>query len=340
MRLRSPLAVLLTLALTATAFAQRRDLSVGDAAPGLNIEQWVKGPETTIENGRTYVVYFWATHCTECVKAMPVLTGLQDRYGDRLTIIGISTEESEVVERFVTSQGSNMNIVVAADRRRGTERAWMGAADVDDMPAVFIVDHRGQVQFIGSPLEERFTSVLPLVLSKRYDARLFEQAQPMIDAARGARKVRNWRMCFKMLDDIIKVDPTVFGLYTLEKLEIMLVDMNDATQASVYANEILERYADDAGVLAALAEMIVTSPKIPDDKRDLDLAMRAAEAAAKVSDRNDPTGYSVQALVHYHAGRMDKAISLQRKAYFIARPEDKPGFKRVLKSYQEAATRG
>ena len=101
-------------------------LKVGDPAPGLSIEEWVKGDETTLENGTTYVVEFWATWCGPCKKSIPHLTELQQQYEpDQLRIIGVSTEEADVVSQFVRRQGRKMDYTVVVDKRQATSRSWM-----------------------------------------------------------------------------------------------------------------------------------------------------------------------------------------------------------------------
>ena len=77
MRLGNLLCVALCLALTSVAVAQRKQLSVGDPAPGLDIDMWVKGEEVSIESGKVYVIDFWATWCVPCRRSIPHLSELQ-----------------------------------------------------------------------------------------------------------------------------------------------------------------------------------------------------------------------------------------------------------------------
>ena len=124
MRLRNSLfatsVTVLCLAMASSAYGQKNKLNIGDDAPGLDIEQWVSGGETTIERGQVYIVEFWATWCVPCKASIPHLNELQNDYGDRgLTVIGISTEEPDVVAPWVKAQGSRMGYTARHGCRSG-----------------------------------------------------------------------------------------------------------------------------------------------------------------------------------------------------------------------------
>jgi thiol-disulfide isomerase/thioredoxin len=337
MKLRTVLSASLVLMLTAGAFAQEKKLSVGDAAPGLDIEKWVKGSETTLEEGNVYVVEFWATWCGPCKKSIPHLSELQKRHSDDgMTIIGVSSEEAKVVEKFVRAQGEKMAYTVAVDRRESTKRAWMEAAKQNGIPCAFIVDRKGKIAFIGHPLDDEFESTLKQVLTGRFDAKLQKQADPVLTAARNARTLKNWRSAMRYYDDVINLDPAVFASIALEKFQMILVDMDDRQQAYDYARKLMDEvFANDAGALQMLVEKVVTDPKIEESKRNTEFALEAAEASRRLSNGDPPSLASV-ALVHYKRGEFDKAIDLQKKAWMSAPAGRKSEFKRVLTIYQGA----
>ncbi|MCH8260319.1 MAG: redoxin domain-containing protein [Planctomycetes bacterium] len=346
MRLRNILTVAACVALTSGAFGQRGKLSVGDPAPGLDIDTWVKGEETTIESGKVYVIEFWATWCPPCRKSIPLLTALQEQYEDAgLVIIGISDEEVGTVRPFVEKMGKRMNYIVATDRRKATDRAWSKRAGLKGIPAVFIVDRDSKVAYIGNPLAADFDSVLSRVMRGRYNPELEKQAASVIQAARRARKVKNWRMAERHFNEVIDLDARVFAEIALEKFEMLLDDMGERDKAYRFAQQDLigNLFSNDPGALRMLAVKIATDPKFAADPdrelQDMDVALEAAEASLRVAGRDDPESLATLAMVYYHLQDVQQAIELQTQAYFIASPRHKPRYKRVLGSYQQAVDR-
>lgn len=342
--MRNPFAIcslLLTLCLTMSASGQDKKLGVGASAPGLDIEQWVSGDEMTIESGRTYVVAFFTSEAQPSRKALSALNDLQKDYGDRgLTVLAISWEEPAVVSRFVESLPERPAMTIAADRREGTKRAWIDAAGIQRLPAAFLIDRKGKIAWQGSPTASDFTAILPRVMSGRYDPRLEAQAQPGIQGAANARKVRNWRMADKYYDDVVGLDASVFASVALDRFEMHLVDMGDKAGAYAYAKTLIEeKFASDAGALQMLADKIASDPRIDTASRDMDVALAASLASAGLLGGNDPEALAGLARIRFARGEMDEALELQKQAYFSASPKHKPEYKRQLEIYQQKAER-
>jgi len=291
MRLRASLVSILCLALTAAAHGQRDKLSVGDPAPGLDLEEWVKGTETTIKPGSVYAIVFWKTNNPGFRLAAPLLSRMQEEDADLgMTIIGITPEEKDVVEPWLRRSGGDISFSIALDRREGTQRAWMGAADLkeEDMPVVFLVDRQGRIAYIATPADkergQELSRIEKLVIKNRYDPKLEASARPMLEAARNARKSHTFRIALKQYDKVIDLSPTIFADVALERFKVLLVDMKQQGDAYAYARtQLMETFfAQDPEALTQLAEKIVLDPDIPAEDRDLDLALEAATAARKL----------------------------------------------------------
>jgi thiol-disulfide isomerase/thioredoxin len=327
---------------TAVVAGPKYGLEVGDAAPKLEIAEWVKGEETALETGQVYVVEFWATWCGPCRKSIPHLTKLQNELGpEGLTIIGVSDEDPNVVRPFVRKQGNKMDYTVVVDSRKTTSRTWMKAAGQTGIPTAFVVDRQGKLAFIGHPLSDEFETSLRQVLNGRYDPKLAKVAEPALRSARNARKMHNWRVAEQQYDSVIALDARVFANIAIERFQMVLVDEGEKERAYDYAREHLmnQAFRDDAGALRMLAESVSSDPKIDKADRDLDFALEAAIAAYELAGETDINAMATLARVRYHRGELDEAVRLQRQAWMKARPSRKHDLKRVLDSYQESASR-
>jgi cytochrome c biogenesis protein CcmG/thiol:disulfide interchange protein DsbE len=91
--------------------------------------------------GKVTIVNFWATWCPPCRAEIPDLIALQNKYGDRLQVIGISQDEGPVdgVKRFVAAQKMNYPVVMSTPE---LEQAFPG---VRALPTSFILDREGRV---------------------------------------------------------------------------------------------------------------------------------------------------------------------------------------------------
>jgi len=325
---------------TSVAGAQYNDLSLGDAAPGLDIEQWLNGSEVTIEDGRTYVVLFFSIEGNDSVRAISILHKLGGAMaGEPFRIIGVTEADAKAVEQFALRHGGGASFPFAVDRRGSTKRNWYNAASLEIMPAAFIVDKRGRIQYMGDPLDDEFLEVLELVLTKRYDANLYEQAEPVFQAIKRSREMRNWRQCLRYLDDLIKTDKYAFAPQVLEKFEVLLVDMNEPERAYEYVGQVMNEYADDPELMLWLAEKIVDDPRIPDEHRNLDVALALVQQAQPQLAQNEPDRFAAEAKVRFHRGEYQQAVRLQRKAYFAAPVPQKERYRKVLTTYMEDARR-
>ena len=92
--------------------------------------------------GKVVIVNFWATWCPPCREEIPELEALQNRYKDRLVIVGISMDDQASpaeVRAFAEKAGMNYPVVM------GSQTIAAEYGGVPALPTSFIVDTQGRV---------------------------------------------------------------------------------------------------------------------------------------------------------------------------------------------------
>lgn len=172
-------------------------LKVGDAAPAIKIDNWVKGKKVdSFEAGKVYVVEFWATWCPPCRASIPGLSALAKKHKD-VTVIGVAASERkdkdgtdkrlENLKTFVEKQQDAIAYTIAYDADREMGTPWMKASGQQGIPAAFIVDHTGKIAWIGHPeeLETPLNDVLKAAKSSDKNAKKKEKKDKEKEAVKG-----------------------------------------------------------------------------------------------------------------------------------------------------------
>jgi len=76
-------------------------LSIGDPAPKLQYDEWIKGDKIDgIEKGKVHVIEFWATWCGPCIASFPKLTALRAAYPtNKVEFIGVTSPQGYVAHQ-------------------------------------------------------------------------------------------------------------------------------------------------------------------------------------------------------------------------------------------------
>jgi thiol-disulfide isomerase/thioredoxin len=295
-------------------------LMVGDRAPELAISEWVKGDEVTgFEDGKVYVVEFWATWCGPCIAGMPHLSELQKEYKDKgVTVIGVTSKDSrgnslERVHEMVEAKGDKMAYTVAWDIDRKTNEAFMRDGGQNGIPCAFVVDQNGYVAWVGHPM--LMDEPLHDIVSGKWDikqAAADHVAQIKLEAKRNEQRAA----LQKLMDPISKA---------------FQAGEHDAAHKAIAKAIDNEAIWDNEGALNFIAwNMVDPDAEISD--RNPKLAVKVAERAAELTEHKEPMILDTLAWAYYHAGMQDKAIETQTKAISMLSGDEK-------KTYMESLER-
>jgi thiol-disulfide isomerase/thioredoxin len=360
-----------SLAAHSLAVAPREDpaaptvqLMVGDAAPALTVKKFVKGEEVReFKAGQVYVVEFWATWCGPCKVTIPHLTEMQQKYGSKVRIIGVSVSEADqgLVEPFVAEWGAKMEYTVAMDdvpegdargRNGKMNLAWMKASGRGGIPSAFIVGADGKIAWIGHPMD-KMEQTLDAIVAGKFDlaaaTREYKQAkeaeakmQPLRAEFSKAMKAQDAVAAVAAVDKMLELDPQSIDL-GLTKLNVLLNLAKQHDVAYAYAAKLVDGAAkDSANGLNAVAWMLV-DPDAKLEKPDLKLALRAASRAVELVKDSEPLKASVLdtlARVYFAMGDATKARETQEKAIELAPEQQKEQLRGALEEYKKASVKG
>lgn len=145
------------LAAALVAFCPRPTLA--QQAPDFTLKD-LSGQARTLSRsypGKVILIDFWATWCVPCVKELPHLQTLQDRYGARgLEVVAVSTDGPDrlaAVVSFIGRYGYTFSVLL--DQRSEVIALYNPRLD---LPYTVLVDRSGRIRFVHqgySPGDER-----------------------------------------------------------------------------------------------------------------------------------------------------------------------------------------
>ena len=295
---------------------EQPELWIGSEAPELAVSKFYKGESVhEFAEGHVYVVEFWATWCGPCIRAFPHLSELQEKHADDVTFVGVNIWEKsrnrdetyaqrvDRVGEFVAKQGERMGYTVAIEQGEKMAELWMDPAGQNSIPAAFIVDGRGNVAWMGHPMQMDE----PLDKITKNEHNYAEDAKTLYDKA------------------------YLSQAYSAFFRGVLADDERKAREGYAIGDALVRELAsDNAGILNSIAWTVVDDKRIT--HRDLDFAYRVANLAGEASEWEDPMILDTIAVAAFKLGKVDRAIELEEKAIKLA---DDEGLRESLKKQLE-----
>lgn len=117
------------------------------APPEFVVEKWLT--QEPDPKGKFVLIDFWATWCPPCRATIPKLNAFQQKYADKLVVIGVSNETEKDVRAMAAPEIKYANAI-------DTQARMSNALKVEGIPHVIIVDPKGIVRWEGFPLESGY----------------------------------------------------------------------------------------------------------------------------------------------------------------------------------------
>jgi len=109
--------------------------------------KFIKGGPVNLNQNKIVVLEFWATWCPPCLKSIPHLSELHDKFhGKGVDFIGLSKEDEQIVSEFVQGMGNAFRYPVAID-----DGEVARAFNVSGIPTAFVIDEQGYLLWKGHP---------------------------------------------------------------------------------------------------------------------------------------------------------------------------------------------
>jgi thiol-disulfide isomerase/thioredoxin len=304
-------------------------LKVGMKAPKLEVGQWFKGkPVSDFTPGHVYVLEFWATWCGPCRSAMPHLSELARQYKGKVTFLGLDVWEHgkeapagdyyEKARTFTERLAEGMDYTVGADApNKYLEENYLKPAGIRGIPSSFIVDQKGDIVWIGHPMN--IDDVLELVVKGEYNEtakaalkekseKLNEQFKEYNTKLKEYTEAKDYKNQIALLDQMMKERPSNKNSYLPAKFKALLATNPKA--AAKMATSLLKNQKGNPILLSSVASTILES-----DKADKKMVSTAVSMAKVVEARNLDKDYSTNVLLgkaYHKLGDTQKAVAAQQ----------------------------
>src|SRR6266849_3336765 len=113
-----------------------------DPAPDFKLTGLDGKPVTLAgSKGKVILLNFWATWCGPCRAEIPDLVDLQNKYKDRLQILGlvVDDDDQDAIKNFVSEFGINYPVAIASDEIR------FQYGGIAALPTSFVLDTEGRI---------------------------------------------------------------------------------------------------------------------------------------------------------------------------------------------------
>lgn len=126
------------------------NLEIDEKAPDINITNWLLNvPESKILKGKFIALEFWATWCAPCLKSVPHLNQLKNKYKN-ISFLSLTDEKEERILKTLSKV--KFETIVVSDTTKKTFENFKSLEYNDVLrPSIVLIDDNGIVKWVGYP---------------------------------------------------------------------------------------------------------------------------------------------------------------------------------------------
>ncbi len=269
-------------------------------------------------------------------------------------MLAISDEDFDKVEAFMVKDSiiegktwaQAMSYIVATDPDKSVKTEVFSAAGRRGIPSSFIIGKDGRIEWIGHPIrmDEPLAAVLDgtwdrAAARKKYDddQALQQEMNKVRSGLSAAIRADDQDAAMEILDGAILRFPENSS-WKMQKFNLLLTRFHRYEAAYSLGQQLVEKNFDNESALNSIAWTIADTEGL--EVRDLDLALKAATQANKLTESKEAAILDTLARVYYEKGDLDGALKWQKIAVENADAGAMgDSIREVLEKYQKIADR-
>ncbi len=333
---------------TKNGFLSQLPLKIGDAAPNISVQEWIKGgPFSGLEKGEVYVVSFGAVTCGPCRFMPPVLSNLAEKYKGRIEILSIygPNRFPNDVRNYFAPKIDQVSYYLAVDtKERSTSKKWYNGG----IPITFLVNRQGKIAWIGlgNTVAKNLDGHIHALLEGSFDSyHVHEQELEKAQNVSRLRKLasehferKEYDSALVYMDSLIGESPNEISAKVFKYYKLLEID---SEKAYAYGHEMVDTHHWDYDQVYPLPRMsnLILLERIDNGRSDMELAFSFIRKVREMArTKEDLSGvYHFESLNSLLKGEEEVGIVLHNKA--VASTVKSYTKKRFIKEYEKIRTK-